>query len=316
MIFSSIFFRLWYLEVLSGDRVPGRGEQQPGARGHGPGAARRDPRPQRQDAGREPHGAGAPGADHRAAEGPREGASTRSSAARRGRGDELKQGSTSEIRQSDQALAGEPGHAASATSPTTSSTTCARTRSDFPGVSVDRVYVRQYPQGNARRPHVRLRPRGQRRAAQGPAYRGARAGRSRSARPGVESTYDSLLRGVNGATRVQVDAAGAPTGGRLSLQRARGRQQPADDARLGAAGGRRGGDGQLRAPRRLRGDGRRHRRDPRAGLGAELRPVGVRASDHPEGGRRLRSSTAPTAPRPRSSTARSRAGIQPARPSS
>ena len=33
---------------------------------------------------------------------------------------------------------------------------------------------------------------------------------------GVEAAYDSLLRGVNGATRVQVDASGAPTGGRLT----------------------------------------------------------------------------------------------------
>ncbi len=35
---------------------------------------------------------------------------------------------------------------------------------------------------------------------------------------GVEYTYDSLLRGVNGATRVQVDASGQPTGGQLSTR--------------------------------------------------------------------------------------------------
>ena len=33
---------------------------------------------------------------------------------------------------------------------------------------------------------------------------------------GVEYTYDSLLRGINGASKVQVDASGQPTGGTLS----------------------------------------------------------------------------------------------------
>jgi penicillin-binding protein 2 len=37
----------------------------------------------------------------------------------------------------------------------------------------------------------------------------------------VEATYDNLLRGVNGRTRVQVDASGSPTGGRLSVQEPR-----------------------------------------------------------------------------------------------
>ena len=37
---------------------------------------------------------------------------------------------------------------------------------------------------------------------------------------GVESTYDALLRGVNGATRLQVDAGGNPTGGATDRARA------------------------------------------------------------------------------------------------
>jgi penicillin-binding protein 2 len=48
-----------------------------------------------------------------------------------------------------------------------------------------------------------------------PQYQGVVAG-DQVGKGGVESTYDSALRGINGATRVQVDASGQPTGGILS----------------------------------------------------------------------------------------------------
>ena len=52
----------------------------------------------------------------------------------------------------------------------------------FPGVTVQRVFVRRYPHGALRRPHPRQRQRDQRRTAEGTALQGAAAGRRN--RPG------------------------------------------------------------------------------------------------------------------------------------
>ena len=54
-LFAVIFFRLWYLQVLSGDKYLAEAQRQPRARDQGAGAARRDRRPRRQRAGRQPH---------------------------------------------------------------------------------------------------------------------------------------------------------------------------------------------------------------------------------------------------------------------
>ena len=54
VLFAIIFFRLWYLQVLSGDQYLAAGARQPRARAARAGAARRHRRPQRQRAGREP----------------------------------------------------------------------------------------------------------------------------------------------------------------------------------------------------------------------------------------------------------------------
>jgi penicillin-binding protein 2 len=91
---------------------------------------------------------------------------------------------------------------------------------DFPGVSVDRVYVRSYPQGTLAAHlfgYVReVNPE----QLKEPEYQALEPG-DLVGQAGVESTYDNLLRGVNGRTRVQVDASGSPTGGRLSVQEPR-----------------------------------------------------------------------------------------------
>jgi penicillin-binding protein 2 len=79
----------------------------------------------------------------------------------------------------------------------------------FPGVSVERIFLRRYPRGTLAahlfgnvgeitRPQ--LRQKRYRRLQQGD-----RVGQS-----GVEYEYDRYLRGVNGATRVQVDSLGRP----------------------------------------------------------------------------------------------------------
>ena len=90
-------------------------------------------------------------------------------------------------------------------------------QSDFPGVSVDRIYVRQYPQGTLGAHlfgYVREVNEDQ---LKEPQYESLDPG-DQVGQAGVEYTYDSLLRGINGSTRVQVDASGRPTGGRLSVQ--------------------------------------------------------------------------------------------------
>ena len=93
-------------------------------------------------------------------------------------------------------------------------------QAQFPGVSVDRVYVRRYPQGSLAAHlfgYVREVTAEQ---LEDPRYQGLEPG-DQVGQTGVEYTYDNLLRGVNGATRVKVDASGSPTGGQLSVREPR-----------------------------------------------------------------------------------------------
>jgi penicillin-binding protein 2 len=90
----------------------------------------------------------------------------------------------------------------------------------FPGVTVERVYVRRYPQGTLAAHllgYVReISPD----ELEDPRYESLEQG-DYVGKQGVEYTYDSLLRGVNGASRVQVDASGEPTGRALDLREPR-----------------------------------------------------------------------------------------------
>ncbi|MGH2986327.1 MAG: penicillin-binding protein 2, partial [Solirubrobacterales bacterium] len=90
----------------------------------------------------------------------------------------------------------------------------------FPGVSVERVYVRRYPNGTLGAHllgYVReISPD----ELEDPRYESLEQG-DYVGKQGVEYTYDSLLRGVNGASRVQVDASGEPTGRALDLREPR-----------------------------------------------------------------------------------------------
>ena len=88
---------------------------------------------------------------------------------------------------------------------------------EFPGVSIDRVYVRRYPQGSLAAHmfgYVREVSADQ---LEDPRYETLEPG-DQIGITGVESTYDEVLRGVNGASRVQVDASGRPTGRQLQLR--------------------------------------------------------------------------------------------------
>jgi penicillin-binding protein 2 len=85
----------------------------------------------------------------------------------------------------------------------------------YPGVTVQHVYVRDYPQGSLAAQifgYVREVTEEQLKEAR---YQGLVPG-DQVGQAGVENTYDNVLRGINGMTRVQVDAQGLPTGGVLS----------------------------------------------------------------------------------------------------
>ncbi|HSI79228.1 MAG TPA: penicillin-binding protein 2 [Solirubrobacterales bacterium] len=90
----------------------------------------------------------------------------------------------------------------------------------FPGVSVERVHVRRYPQGTLAAHMLGYVREVDAEELKRPPYDGLEPG-DLVGKDGVEYTYDSLLRGVNGATRVQVDAFGNPTGGQLSVREPR-----------------------------------------------------------------------------------------------
>ena len=88
-------------------------------------------------------------------------------------------------------------------------------QSRFPGVSVERVYVRRYPQGSLAAHLLGYVGEVDEEDLAQARFKGLEPGDYVGV-GGVESTYDSLLRGVNGATRVPVDASGTPTGRTLT----------------------------------------------------------------------------------------------------
>ena len=85
----------------------------------------------------------------------------------------------------------------------------------FPGISVERVYVRHYPQGSTAAHLLGYAGEVDSTQLDDPRYEALQPG-DQVGKEGVEAAYDSLLRGTNGETKVQVDAAGQPTGGQLS----------------------------------------------------------------------------------------------------
>jgi penicillin-binding protein 2 len=110
-------------------------------------------------------------------------------------------------------------------------------QADFPGVSVERVFVRNYPQ-DAFAAHV-LGTVGEVTSEQlsEPRYESLEPG-DQIGQTGVEYQYDHLLRGQPGSTRLQVDALGRPRGRELSSHQATAGNdlQLTLDAKLQAAG--------------------------------------------------------------------------------
>jgi penicillin-binding protein 2 len=85
----------------------------------------------------------------------------------------------------------------------------------FPGVTVQRVFVRRYPDGAFGAHYLGSVNEISKEELREPGYKGLQPG-DEIGQSGVESTYDRFLRGRPGLSRIQVDALGQPTpGGQL-----------------------------------------------------------------------------------------------------
>ena len=156
----------------------------------------------------------------------------------------------------------------------------------FPGVTVQRVFVRDYPDASRAAHVVGSVGEVSEEELKEPAYKDLEPG-DEVGKGGVEYTYDKYLRGEPGLTKIQVNALGQPTpGGQLvSEPPAPGRQPEADD-RPRRAGGRRKRARLAWPARRLRDDERPQRPAARARVLPDLRPDGLHRTDDPGPGRR------------------------------
>ena len=249
-MFSIIFLRLWYLQVLSGDQYLSRRSDNQVRE-----ITVQAPRGEILDRNGKvlvdnrtalalqlsPHGAAHEPGREREALIARLGDVARDDPERR---------STARSTSRAKSAPRQPGDAQARRRPRPRSTTCGRTRRRFPGVSVERVFVRNYPTGHARRAHLRLRRRGHRRAAQGAALPGRSSRATSVGQSGIEYTYDSFLRGPNGA---HAGPGRRPRAGRRGGLLQHAQPGPGDNLRLtidsDRPGGRRGGARLVRAAR-------------------------------------------------------------------
>ena len=145
--------------------------------------------------------------------------------------------------------------------------------SQFPGVVQQPVSIRDYPYGRHGRPGARLRRRGLRsRSSSCKAFRGVQPG-TIVGQEGLEYYYDRYLRGTPGVERVEVNAEGLPGAQPARADPAAGRPRAAGDARptasrrrakrrcwRGSTRARAGGKPAVAGG--VRGDGPAQRRDP------------------------------------------------------
>ncbi len=82
---------------------------------------------------------------------------------------------------------------------------------EFPGVTAEQVFVRDYPDGSLGAQLFGYVSEVSADQLEEPAYADLNPG-DRVGATGLESQYDNILRGRNGAVRVQVDATGNPSG--------------------------------------------------------------------------------------------------------
>jgi penicillin-binding protein 2 len=121
----------------------------------------------------------------------------------------------------------------------------------FPGVTVDRTYLRDYPHATLAAQILGTVGEISPKERKLPRFRGVKSG-TKIGKDGLEWTYDRYLRGVDGTQRVQVDAAGRPVanprlqrdepiaGQRLRLSLDIGLQRVGQEALAQIGGGRPG----------------------------------------------------------------------------
>ncbi len=310
VVFAAVFFRLWYLQVLSGDEYLAQSKDNQVRDDPDPGAARRDPRQQGQDAGREPDRGLAPGPPRPAARRARRPRNEVLQGARQGRGHALREDQEADPR-ADQDPAREPGDARSRTSTASSSSTSRSARTSSPVSPPARSRSAATRRGRLAAHLFGYVSEVSEEQLKEPQYQDLDPG-DRVGTDGLELQYDDVLRGKNGSYRVQVDAMGTPqenqlaeippvTGNNLVLSLDSKVQKAGEDALASH-----------RPARRLRRDAHQRRRDRRDGLLPDLRSRRLHASgrDRPVRGALRRT------PPSRSTTAPPPASIRPARPSS
>jgi penicillin-binding protein 2 len=96
-------------------------------------------------------------------------------------------------------------------------------QTDFPGVSVQPVYLRQYPNHDLASQLVGWIGQVTAKQLKEPEFKGVNMN-DRVGQAGIESSYDRYLRGQDGATRVQVDASGALRGTLTQKKSVKGHQ--------------------------------------------------------------------------------------------
>ena len=356
VLFAIVFFRLWFLQVLTGEDYVSAGAREPRAQGAHRGAARRHRRPQRPQArdhegrpGRPDRAESLPPASVEQADdysqaprrgrevaprAPRPAQGARAPPARRGRKHdqapssaarrrlrsaaprraagrrpappaadaELARSTAARPRDRDAPAGHPPARGAGrrrhavlqrddqdATSPRAAFNYLLEHKDQFPGVVVEKRYLREYPHKSSppscSARSTRSRPTQLKQKRYSGVAQGTRIGQS-----GLEQRYDRYLRGTDGYTQVVVNSLGnrdeqrahrGSSPSRASAQ-AHARPRPRARRRRRARRGDRRRAAATAPSRRLRGDGPAQRRRARARLLPELRREHLRQADLPE----------------------------------
>ena len=215
-LFAILFFRLWYLQVLDGDKylAEAKNNRTREIQGHGP--ARRDPRPRRQRPGRQPDQPGAAGRTRRSCpptrpqrtpSWPRLGELAHMS---------LQQGAARRCANRARSSRAAPGDAAPGRRLRPRLLPGREPAPSSPASTVQRVFVRHYPEGTLGRPRPRQRRRGRpKKSSKEPRYKGLKPG-DEVGKDGRRVHLRPLPARHAGADPIQVNALGEPTpGGQL-----------------------------------------------------------------------------------------------------
>ena len=256
VMFSVIFFRLWYLQILTGEQYVHQADVEPRARPADPGAARGNPRSQRPRDRHEPHDQR--GADH----------ALGAAAPRRVRRAHLYDRLGRLLQMSPHRIEAlvERGRNAVRYAPVTIKTDAgpgvetvlAEQASTFPGVSQQPISIRSYPFGDMAAQVLGHVDQISEQELKMKSFRGVLPG-TIVGQEGLEFYYDRYLRGRAGVERVAVNASGNPVPASSPPTLPLARAQPQADARPRPAAGERKGAARRGSKARARAANRRPR---------------------------------------------------------